>query len=204
MRQGLLFEIAAALASGLIHPPAGAQVMQDYRIRCPMRAAPAQCCGPDCLYLCFSLNGIDNVSLPDLESALGVGAKGCSLGRLAAVAKGNGLTAVTAHVNVTALAELGCPAILHVNGNHFIVFLEDRDGRLLIFDDLVGLFDCSHEWFDQVYNWPGECLLIRPNRFQVVLGAWRPYLYMSSVVMATFVAVGATWHARKRRREPLS
>jgi ABC-type bacteriocin/lantibiotic exporter with double-glycine peptidase domain len=72
------------------------------------------------------------------------------------------------------LLRLNSPAILHVNGNHFIVFLHNDSGRLVFFDNELGLFDITHERFKKRYAWSGNALVLGnvPSNLTLIINSY--------------------------------
>jgi hypothetical protein len=98
--------------------------------------------------------------------------------------------------NLDTLRTFGRPAILHVNENHFIAFLDDRDGRLLLFDNGVGLFECAPDSFAEKYNWNGACLIFQPPRVSFFLASNRRWIIVAIACLCFVVAV---WPLARRR-----
>jgi hypothetical protein len=58
------------------------------------------------------------------------------------------------------LENWGAPAVLHVDGNHYIAYMGHEAGRVHVFDNSIGDYDCSPEYFKKRYRWPGLALVV--------------------------------------------
>jgi len=121
-------------------------------------------CGPACLYLLCKLAG-----RPSTLSALREQTKMCPLGRSmldlknAAVSMGfhaearNGTWAVLRRCVVPKQSF----AVLHVNGDHFVVAAASPDGSAVrIADPARGVRDFDEEGFRREFKWEGNMLLL--------------------------------------------
>ncbi len=72
------------------------------------------------------------------------------------------------------LAWCSDPMILHVDDTHFISFLGWDHGRLVLFDNQAGLFDCTPQWFAAHYRWDGAALVIGTPSPPVLLLLYGP------------------------------
>jgi hypothetical protein len=64
--------------------------------------------------------------------------------------------------NMQELDNCACPLIMHVNDNHFITYLGKKEDRLILFDNGIGLFDCTRGWFTKYYRWDGAAIMLGP------------------------------------------
>jgi hypothetical protein len=161
---------AILLISLLTH--GGARAEEAFRARLKIRPSSHRTCGAETLFFCLSLSSfVQNATLVELEKGLPVGFEGVSMSEL--IGAGERLSVPIRSVRTTLrdLDGLGVPAVLHVNGNHFIAFVRFEQDRVLLFDNRFGLFDCTPEWFDKHYTWRGDCLLIGEprGRMQVMM-----------------------------------
>jgi len=134
----------------------------DFRVLRVFLGADQETCGADTLYLCARLLGREP-SLRQLDRQLPATAKGASLASLADAALASGLPGELIEVDLARLRRWRTPAILFVNDGHFVGFVgTSESGRLLLFDNAIGLVECTPEWFAARYRWRGESLLLGP------------------------------------------
>ena len=134
-----------------------------------------QACGADCLYVCLRALGNQDVDLLTLEKELQIGPKGVNLGTLAATFEKHGVKATAVKLNPEHLTDLGQPMVLHVNGIHYILLLRIDGNDLVIFDNQVGLMQCTQNYFSKAYKWDGTGLMIgfpSPSSALALYGAW--------------------------------
>lgn len=149
-----------------------------------IRAFPGsnhESCGADTLYFCAKVRGAP-LSLRQLDEVLPSSGHGASLAKLAEAARVNGAEAELVYTDLAQLERWQAPAVLHVNGSHFIALAGTTDaGRLVLFDNAFGLVECDHEWFAARYKWAGEALVLGP-----VPSFWR-----EALVSPWFLGAGA-------------
>ena len=89
--------------------------------------------------------------------------------------------------NTDGLATWGFPAIVSL-GSHYVALLGAEGGRLVVFDNVMGLFDCTPSWFSRYYKWQeGPVLLLGPPSPAVVLSINRRAV---TLVMCTLSCAG--------------
>jgi hypothetical protein len=137
-------------------------VAKDAGVRVRQRMLPAdrQYCGLDSLYACMRVAGFQNVALPQLEDGVRIGPDGISVSDLIAIADAKGITLEPVKTSLSSLQAWGKPAVLHVNTSHFIAYLYSDAGRLVIYDNAIGLLDCDPAWFNKKYKWKGVALVV--------------------------------------------
>lgn len=130
------------------------------RVRRTFPASNHESCGVDTLYLCAKITGFQ-LSLRHLDETVPRVGKGVSLAALADAVRANGISGKLATADLSRLCRWQSPAIMYINANHFVGFLGTTDdGRLLVFDNSVGLIECTIEWFNRRYPWGGEVLVL--------------------------------------------
>ncbi len=105
-------------------------------------------------------SGAVSASLADLERDLPPGPHGVSADALMQACRKHGISNMAVRLAPERLAWCSDPMILHVDDTHFISFLGWDHGRLVLFDNQAGLYDCTPEWFAAHYRWDGAALLI--------------------------------------------
>src|SRR5262249_35131807 len=111
-----------------------------------------------------------------------------------------GLPVEPVRTNLTTLKRWALPAVLHVNGNHYIALVGQEEGRFVVFDNNIGLFDCSAEWFQKRYSWDGVALVVgNPPPFWVDVVS-RPWVIISAALGVPLVVL--VWRLKRRLLEP--
>jgi ABC-type bacteriocin/lantibiotic exporter with double-glycine peptidase domain len=89
-------------------------------------------CGAACLTMILRYHGC-HVSLAEMRAACGVSRDGASVAAIGRAAKGYGLEVQAARLPAEALDQVSLPAMLHWQGDHFVVLekIDRRGGRLL-------------------------------------------------------------------------
>lgn len=147
------------LAVVLIHLGGAAALhAQDAALRVRVPPSSSQTCAPDSLYFCAKVHGVPDIHLAQVRQLLPVGYHGVTAAQLLDAAGSVGLRFTGLHVPSRDLRLVGAPAILHVNGNHFVVYLGHEKDRMVLFDNTIGLLDCNSEWFWRRYQWSGVAL----------------------------------------------
>ncbi len=111
--------------------------------------------------------------MPKLREALPIGYSGVSAAQLAETCQELGVEVHPVRTNLHELATYAAPSILHVNRDHFIALLGRDGARLVVFDNTIGVFDCSETWFRGQYVWEGDTLVVGavPSRYVSILRA---------------------------------
>ncbi|MDR6115063.1 MULTISPECIES: peptidase domain-containing ABC transporter [unclassified Sphingomonas] len=94
-------------------------------------------CGLACLAMIAGAYGHE-VSLAELRRRYSISSKGMNLRGILNVAAAMELTGRPLRVEVSKLASLKGPVILHWNFNHFVVLANQRRGKMLIYDPATG------------------------------------------------------------------
>jgi ABC-type bacteriocin/lantibiotic exporter with double-glycine peptidase domain len=130
-------------------------------------------CGIESLYICLRNAGIDNPDLEKMRKELITKSNGLSASSLIAYAKNFDVDLFPVKVNLSSLIRWNIPAILHVDENHFIVFLGMDHQRMLFFDNGIGYYDSTPEWFKKHYQWNNTALLLKkpPSAFQILFNS---------------------------------
>jgi hypothetical protein len=121
---------------------AGAET-EDFHVRYAMPLTSDLSCGVDSLYVCARLSGRPSVSLATLEGDLHLGPLGVSAEDLTQACRTHGIPNMAVRLAPERLAWCSDPMVLHVNDTHFISYLGWEKDRLLLFDNQLGLFDCT-------------------------------------------------------------
>lgn len=185
-------QTVAVFALALL-PGAAQGQANDPPARVRYRSPPAnpQYCGVDCLYVALRATGA-SVSMRQLEEELPLGATGVSVESLATAARKHGLTATVVRADLDQLASWGNRSILHVQGQHFILFLGVEDRRVVLFDNGVGVIDCTPELFNRYYQGEGTAILLGPPPPEVFgRQHWREILLalVGSVIVVRFLFI---------------
>ncbi len=131
------------------------------RVRYPLAPSGRQYCGVDGLYVGLRASGqAPDVSLAQIEADTPLGPSGVSLDSLVETARKHRVSATVIRTDLARVAKWGNPALLHVRGQHYVTLLGMDGDRLLVFDNAIGLFDCTPEWFDERYKWEGIALVL--------------------------------------------
>lgn len=99
----------------------------------PTPPATGADCGPLALQAVCRKLGLRS-SVPDVHQNSKANSAGASLQQLTDAAKKLGLKAEGIQVDLVALKKLDCPAVVWVDGNHYLALMEIRDGRATIVD----------------------------------------------------------------------
>jgi ABC-type bacteriocin/lantibiotic exporter with double-glycine peptidase domain len=160
-----------------------------------------QMCGQYCLAKVLRRFG-KNVELQNILTAIPPTHTGSTLEQLKLVAESYGIETLGLSNSNEVLFKLNIPAILHVNNNHFIAFLPDKQReRYLVVDPPKGylvhnLADITERW-----EWNGSCLLMNDGKITLPMKSNYP-LYQIIIVCASGIiaaVLSAARFARKRR-----
>ncbi len=187
--------LGAVLASLVCVAGARADDLPPFRIRHRIPHNSDLYCGIDSLYVGLCGSGVQTVSLRQLEADIPVGPEGVSIEALAAASRKNGIAATVVRTDLARISGWDNRMVLHVQGRHFITLTGTEEGRLIVFDNSVGLIDCTPEWFAEHYRWNGVALVLGPPPPSVALRKWGPGF---AVVVAGLLAL--VWAIRKWRR----
>ena len=169
----------------------------EFRLRAPMVPTPSQTCGLHSLYVCAKVAGKSFVNVRELhETAAPLDPRGTKASDLLKWARDYDLPVEALRTDAQTLKRWRLPAVLHVNGNHYIALLGEEDGRLVVFDNNIGLFDCSTQWFENRYRWDGVAIVVGdPPSFWVKTFPW-PWLMVGAT--SGFLLVVFAWRTRGR------
>ncbi|MDR1382534.1 MAG: hypothetical protein LBJ67_01605 [Planctomycetaceae bacterium] len=158
----------------------------NFHLRSRKIASNRQECGIESLYICLRNAGIDNFDLERMRKELITKSNGLSASSLIAYAKNFDVNLYPVKVNLTSLIKWNIPAILHVDDDHFIVFLGMDRQRMLVFDNGVGYYDSTPEWFEKHYQWNNTALLLQkpPSIFQMFVNS-----YFLSIILVLFTGI---------------
>lgn len=159
---GCCITFAACLIAGCAKPADPDRPDVDYLYKTPPTTSLS--CGVDSLYICAHSTGHRSLRLAELERQLPPGPRGVSLDALVEVANANGLEVAVYDMPAEGVGRLPLPAICHVNDTHYIAVLSVKAGRVVAFDNAVGLFDCSQVKFDAAYHQQGPVVAFGPHR----------------------------------------
>ncbi len=167
----------------------GRLVAEDIRVRYRTSATAYQTCGVDCVFVCMQAVGRTDVPLSTLEKELPVGPQGVSLAALTDACRTHDLSCLVVRTDLAGLKRYDVPMILHVQGNHFLALLGVEDGRLVLFDNRVGLLDCTPEWFSKKYRWDGIALAVGTPSPPLVFAVYGPGLLVLVCGVGLFICV---------------
>lgn len=123
-------------------------------------------CGPYCLtailrFFDINANLKDLIQVQELEH-------GTNMAQLGSFAKAYGLETLGANISSDILCSVRYPAILHVNGNHFIAYLPNRTDQNFIVIDPPNSYDLKEpEELLARWDWQGSCLLISDKKIDI-------------------------------------
>lgn len=123
-------------------------------------SASRRTCAAETLCFCLLLQGRSAPSLAEMEKQLPIGYEGVSAAEMAKLCESAGVPIRARQTTIPDLALLSSPSILHVEDSHFIVFVRLDGDRLVLFDNMIGLLDCSRGWFRERYQWRGTALVL--------------------------------------------
>lgn len=117
-------------------------------------------CGLACLAMVASAHG-HRIDINEIRHRFHVSIKGTTLHDVVAFARALGLTARALRLELTALPRVRCPAILHMDMNHFVVLKEMRGTDAIIHDPASGIRRLTREQLDRRFT--GIALELTPN-----------------------------------------
>lgn len=115
-------------------------------------------CGPACLWKVMEHHGIFK-TFDEVKTDCGTGAAGTHAGQIISAASANGLSGTAYARTVGLLAETALPAILHWNGNHFVVLeaVDFEKKSAVIYDPQLDRKRVLHT--EQLaYHYSGVCI----------------------------------------------
>jgi hypothetical protein len=167
-------EISLVLAARPILAAETEADVDGVRIRYRTPPTAEECCGVDSLYICARVAGARLPSLPELESKLPATRLGVSVAALADVCREHGVAGWVLRLPPPRLSWCDQPMILHVRNGHYVAFLGWDGDRLLVFDNAVGLFDCSPAWFERQCEWRGVAIAVGSPSWRLLLLRFGP------------------------------
>lgn len=117
-------------------------------------------CGAACLAAISSYWG-KRFSISRLRDLANVDRDGSSLQGLAIAAESLGFTAKPVKASLDRLTKQKLPAIIHWQGNHYIVVYEITSKRVIVADPAIGQRTLTHRQFKA--GWTGYALLVEPT-----------------------------------------
>jgi ABC-type bacteriocin/lantibiotic exporter with double-glycine peptidase domain/CRP-like cAMP-binding protein len=147
-------------------PEAGARSARGWRRLLPRRRFPflrqldAMDCGAACVGMVARYYG-RNVSMPFIRQESGTSVGGTTLRGLQRGADAIGLAVQPARISPDRLGEIPLPAIMHWEGNHWIVLTGVGTSSVRVADPAIGLRRMSREEFDE--GWTGYAALVTPT-----------------------------------------
>jgi ABC-type bacteriocin/lantibiotic exporter with double-glycine peptidase domain len=170
----------------------------EAKLLAPGPLSRRQSCGADSLFVCFQRLGV-NSDLGALDTELRYSVDGTNLQLIADAASRRNVVVTPVSAGIDHLIGWQMPAVLHVGEAHFIAFLGGRGDRIVVFDNALGVLECSREWFATRYKYAGIALLCgnTPSVFQTVLTD----RYALPFLGAAVVFVSEAWRWRRGRRD---
>lgn len=165
----------------------------ELKLRAPRTSSLA--CSADSLYLCLRLNGVSDAALSALDSELLPNSRGVSLADILSACHRRSIVAHAIRTDLDGLQKIESPTILYVNRHHFVTFLGTFGGRMQVFDNSYGLYECTPEWFANAYTWEGMALVVGPLPVSFCVRLYGSYFCLGLAV-ATLLLVG--WAVYKR------
>ena len=117
-------------------------------------------CGAACLVMVTRYWG-KYFSINRLRDITNVDRNGASLRGLSAAAESIGFSTRPVKANLKQLAKQKLPAIVHWEGNHYIVVYEVNRKQVIVADPAIGQQTLSHKEF--LAGWTGYALLLQPT-----------------------------------------
>jgi ATP-binding cassette subfamily B protein len=117
-------------------------------------------CGAACVAMVCRHFG-RNVSVPYIRQLVNTTTDGTSLAGIARGGEGVGLSARTLKVSKSRIDDLALPAIVHYEGNHWIVLFDVQGSRVHVADPAIGV-----RWIDRpefLEKWSGYAALLKPT-----------------------------------------
>ncbi|MEW6279845.1 MAG: peptidase domain-containing ABC transporter [Candidatus Eremiobacterota bacterium] len=145
------------------HPPEGEQPVPPRRWfgRYPFRMQHDESdCGAACLAMVLRYWG-RRVSISRLRDLANVSREGASLLSVAEAAEELGFSARGMRLDYPSLSRAPLPAIVHWQGNHYVVVYRAGPDRVLVADPGIGLRKLTVEAFRQ--GWTGYTLILTPT-----------------------------------------
>lgn len=115
-----------------------------------LQADPVEC-GLTCLAMIFSYYGT-GVSMASLRHRCVIGLSGLSIGSLLQVARDFGMDAKVYRLEISALATVQLPAVLHWNFDHYVVLKEIRKNSYFVHDPARGLVRLKKSQFSRSFT----------------------------------------------------
>jgi ABC-type bacteriocin/lantibiotic exporter with double-glycine peptidase domain len=137
-----------------------ARAEEEARLRVAAVSASRRTCAAEALRFCLLLQGRSLPTLTEIERKLPIGYDGVSAADMADLCESAGIPIRAVKTTLDDLSILSSPSILHVDDRHFIVVVKIEGKRLLLFDNAVGLIDCTRGWFRENYQWSGTALVL--------------------------------------------
>lgn len=116
-------------------------------------------CAVDSLYVCLQVQGSLKQRLREIDEEMPAGPLGNSFGQILDYCLRHDVHARLEKMDEIDLYKLSGPTIFHVNDNHFIAIFPNQNGRILAFDNRVGLFECDNSIFARQYTSQGHVLV---------------------------------------------
>jgi prepilin-type N-terminal cleavage/methylation domain-containing protein/prepilin-type processing-associated H-X9-DG protein len=152
---GLLAQLPTAIADDAQERKSALQIV--YRVPTVM---PRPLCGVYSFYVCAKVIGRANFSVQDIELKLSpIGPRGVSMAQLGNLALSSDIPVSSVKIDLDQLIAWNEPAILHVDGQHYVAFLGLDGSRLRLFDSRAGVLTCPTDRFSDYYDWDGLALV---------------------------------------------
>ncbi|MGG6265244.1 peptidase domain-containing ABC transporter [Leptolyngbya sp. AN03gr2] len=117
-------------------------------------------CGAACLVMVARYWG-KRFSINRLRDIANVNRDGASLRGLVAAAESIGFATRPVKASLKKLAEQDLPAIVHWEGNHYVVVYKITPSRVILCDPAIGQRNLTHQAFKE--GWTGYTLLLQPT-----------------------------------------
>jgi ATP-binding cassette subfamily B protein RaxB len=102
-----------------------------------------------------------NLDINEVRHRFHVSLKGTTLKDVMAFGRALGLSSRALRLELSALDRLRCPAMLHMDMNHFVVLKEMRNGYALVHDPAIGVRKLNPEQLERRFT--GVALELAPN-----------------------------------------
>jgi prepilin-type processing-associated H-X9-DG protein len=170
----------------------------EYEVIYRTPQTPSNTCGLDALYVCALFLGRTDLTLGKVEQVLPAGVQGVTVREITSACNELAIRGQIATFDGSQLSTVPVPAILHVQGDHFLAFFGVSNGKVTFFDNTTGLVSGDIDWFTKQFRWQGTA---------VVLGGPHPILLLRlyrvealATLLTGFAVLACCWLHNVRAR----
>lgn len=173
---------------------------RPYRVVLNTPAAPVLACAADSVFVSIRTIASTGPNLDEIANTLPSTVQGISVDDIVRFCRAKSFPAMALKTNLRGLQLIGAPTILFVNRRHFIVYLGDTMGQMKIFDNALGLIECTSEWFSKAYAWDGTSIVIGQLPLSIAVQLhWREIAYAVVILCVCLLLVRWRLGTRQRR-----